>query len=205
MNTYSAIFSTLLLLFLAGCSAGGLAKPRIRNAVSYSGTMSGAMSEGIRTVMGRLEVQAPTSGGYITAIVTTPSGEKLEAKWPEWCKSPTFLDVSKTYEIELMTRIYKDPDYIFNDIRRVSDEGRLLMDTSVCHVHNLPMQRQIEDGKSACEYPEQFFSIQKKRFPNDGNSYLLCGSGIRHPMWKCPECSKQYHGWTKRNGVNESR
>lgn len=189
------------MLLLEGCYTGGLAKPRMRNEV----IMSTSMTEGIRLIKGRLEVQAPTSGEYITSIVTTSTGEKLEAKWPEWLKSPTFLDTSKTYEIELMTRIHKNPDYIFNDILRVSDEGHLLMDTSVCHVHNLPMQRQIEDGKSACEYPKNFFPTQKKRFPNDGNAYLACGSGISHPLWKCSECNKQYHAWIKSNDISMRR
>lgn len=197
----ASIFS--LLLLLAGCSTGNLEKPRIRNAVSCN-ARAGAMNEGVRSFNGHLEVKSPMSGGFITAIVTTSSGEKLEARWPEWSKSPTFLDSSKNYRIELMTRVYEDPDYVFNDILRVSEGDRTLIDASVCHVHNLPMQRQIEDGKSACEYPEHFFSTQKKSFPNDGNSYLLCGSGIAHPLWKCPECSKQYHAWTKRNGINES-
>ena len=101
-----------------------------------------------------------------------------------------------------MTRIYKDPDYVFNDILRVSDRGQVLIDSSVCNLHHLPMKRQIEDGHSAEAYPNNIYSIRSRKFPNDGNIYLACGSGIRHPMWRCMECYKQYLLWTKSNGID---
>ena len=202
MKSSLVILHALLLQLLVACSTGGLEKPRLLNPVTYSGTMARSMSEGSRSVKGRLEVRSTTSGGFITAIITTSSGKQLEAEWPEWSRSPPFIDPSKTYEIELMTRIYKDPDYVFNDILRVSDSGQVLIDSSVCHVHHLTMKRQIEDGHSAEAYPNNIYSIRSRKFPNDGNIYLACGSGIRHPMWRCMECYKQYQLWTKSNGID---
>jgi hypothetical protein len=112
------------------------------------------------------------------------------------------IDPSQQYDIELLTRIYKTPDYVFHDILRVTNDNQLIIDASICHIHKIPMQRQIEYGKSAEDYPNWFFAHQEKYFPHDGNEYLLCGSGIRHPTWKCAECSRSYDAWAKKHGID---
>lgn len=194
----------LLVQILVSCSPDHPAEPILKNPVTYSGVMAESMSEGSRMVSGRLKIQTTDDSSYITAIITTPAGESIEAEWPKWSRSPKFIDPSKTYDIELLTRIYTGPYYVFNDVVRVSEGGKVLIDSSVCHLHHLPMTRRIEDGRSAESYPPYIHQVQRKYFPHDGNVYLGCGSGISHPTWRCKECYKQFALWAKRNGIEES-
>ena len=155
-------------------------------------------------VKGRLELDANEDGSYITAKINTSSGDIHEAMWPTGSKSPKLIDPTKIYDIELLTRIYTNPSYVFNDILRVSEGGKVLIDSSICHLHHLPMKRMIEDGREAEAYPPYIDQVQRKYFPHDGNVYLGCGSGISHPTWRCTQCYKQFELWVKRNGIKES-
>jgi hypothetical protein len=67
------------------------------------------------------------------------------------------------------------------------------------------MERQIENSCSADAYPESFFRQQKEEFPNDGNVYLGCGSGVSFPTWKCRECGRRYDAWAKKYRMNGNR
>lgn len=126
----------------------------------------------------------------------------MEARWPEWAKKSSAIDPSQQYDIEVLTRIYKEPDYVFHDILRVTKDNQRVIDASICNLHKIPMQRQIEYGRSAEDYPNWFFPHQEKYFPHDGNAYLCCGSGISHPTWKCAECRRAYDAWAKKHGID---
>jgi len=204
MKHYTAILHTIMVFLLAACTMEWEDKPRIHNAVSYKGLINArSLTEGQRTIKGRLSLPTPTKGRYRKVTIVATTGRPLEAYWPDWDDSIELLDLSTTYNIDLLTTIYTDPDYVFNEVLKVSANGRVLIDASVCHVHRFPMQRQIEHVTSMCAYPPSFLANQVNRFPNDGNAYLACDAGIRHPKWRCPECNRMYHLWTKRYGVDE--
>lgn len=203
MTPQRALLCTWFLLPLASCGTGGMDPPRTRQNIRYSGTLADSMTEGRRTLEGRVLIQPPATGGHVEALVVTASGERTAAKWPDRATSSP-VDPSQVYRVELLTRVYRNPDYVFNDVLRISAGDQVLIDASVCDLHQLPMQRRIEDGKSMESYPESFFPLRQKTFPHDGNAYLACGSGIRHPTWKCPECSRRYHAWTRQHGVDEN-
>lgn len=204
MKVSSILSHAFLVQLLVSCSTDDSLLSKLKDPVAYPARLAESMHEGTRMVSGRLKLREEEASSYITAIITTPDGGIIEAKWPEWSRSPEFSDTEKSYDIELLTRIYTNPSYVFNDILRVSEGGKVLIDSSICHLHHLPMKRMIEDGREAEAYPPYIDQVQRKYFPHDGNVYLGCGSGISHPTWRCKECYKQFELWVKRNGIKES-
>lgn len=193
----------LLCLAAFLCSScvwsGGMKKPKLDHAVSHSGARADSLTEGQRTVIGRVAFKQ-SSTGWVTVEVRTQKGEFLSANWPyERPKGWQKINTNQVYRIDLLTQIYTKPDYVFNDLLRISTSDRVIVDTSVCHLHQVPMQRQLEDGDDAGRYPKSFFAVQKKHFPNDGNAYLACGSGISHLTWCCPSCHSLYQDWVKKH------
>lgn len=190
---------------LASCAMwSGEKLPRLREETRYPEAVIGHLVEGKRSVHGRLSV-AERSGSSLTYIVITqPGGRQIEAKWPAGVAVGSSIDPQATYQVELLTRIYTDPDYVFDDVLRISDKsGGVIVDASVCRLHGLAMQRQVEEGMSAEDYPDSFVKRREREFPNEGKVYLACGSGIQHMTWKCPECDKRYRAWAKRRGMEE--
>ena len=202
----------LVILLLASCSAGGPNSPRIQHAVSYSGfehpsSHFKSMVEGSRSVYGRIRSK---SSDEHTFLITLNSNQEIDAKRGSWNREKHIIDPSQIYHIELLNSVYTDlygitgQSMVRYKIFRISKDDNVLVDTSICHVHGLRMERQLEDGKSAEGYPESFFPLQLKKFPNDGNTYLGCGNGVMEPKWKCSECNRAYHNWTKKHGINEN-
>jgi len=161
----------------------------------------------------------PPGDEGIKVSIVTPSGEEIKAAWPGWDhamyvntrdhgtdsvslherkilrdRAASKIDPSQEYQIELLTQNHYD-----YDILRISKNNRIVIDASICQVHKLPMKRRMEEICSAGDYPESFFSQQKREFPNDGNFYSAC-SQRSDPTWKCPGCSDDYDIWTKRHG-----
>lgn len=200
------------LLMVACASTPGKDRPRLRETVSYDHSMADSMVEGKRSMKGTMWIQRYPSDrvfdikrDIVSLQVAGPRGQRLSVAWPEELPSDVTVDPQKKYQVDLLTRIYKGPDYVFNDLLRISDgQGRVIVDASICNIHKLPMQRQLENGKSAEAYSRSFMLKREKEFPNDGNVYLACGSGIHHTIWCCPACEKGYHRYTSRHGINES-
>ncbi len=201
--------------------------PQLDHPISYSETGAASMIEGTRTVTGRLLLPPPKQHHEPYPIIVTSSGEKIEARWQEWDQAVSVnsatrgtgvlslqrrkvmrarafsrIDPSQDYQFELLTRVSTDPGYVSDDILRVSKEGQTLIDSSICHLHKVAMQRKMEEICSADGYPESFFPQQKRQFPNDGNFYSAC-SQRSDLTWKCPVCSRGYNAWTKRNGSHK--
>ncbi len=189
-----------LTTFLASCSImPNTYSPWLRDKIKYA---KWSMVEGHRTVKGKVELK-PAPRTISKILVSERFGGQVEAYLPDNCPIGSFptLDPTKTYEVELLTRIYRDPDYVFNDVLNISHRGVVIYDASICLVHNLPMERLIEHGMSSCDAPSGFFPAQQKTFPNDGNAYLACGSGLRHPTWKCPACARAFNEWHLKRGI----
>ena len=199
-------------LMVSCASVPGKDRPRLREVVSYDHSMADSMVEGKRSTTGTMWIQRSPSErvfdikrDIVSLQVAGPWGQRLSVAWPEGLPSDVELDPQKKYRVDLLTRIYKGPDYVANDLLRISDrKGRVIVDASICNIHKQPMQRQLEQGKSAEAYSRSFMLKQEKEFPNDGNVYLACGSGIHHMTWRCPECEKGYHRYTRQHGINES-
>ena len=120
-----------------------------------------------------------------------------------WKRAVSKIDPSQEYKIEILTSIYTEPNVVENEILRVMKNDYVVIDASICRIHKVPMKRQIEDSYSVEAYPKAFFRQQKEEFPNDGNVYLGCGSGVSFPTWKCPECGRRYEAWIKKHGIKE--
>ena len=179
-------------------------RPRLRNETSYPEAGIGRLVEGKRFVCGRLSVDDSAGSSLSYINITRAAGSPIKAKCPDGVPVGSLIDPEATYQVELLTRIYRDPDYVFDDVLRVSDErGRVIVDAAVCRLHGPGMTRQVEEGVSAEDYPESFDRRREREFPNDGKVYLACGSGIRHMTWKCPECDSRYQARAKRLGVEE--
>lgn len=189
-----------LLLFLASCANQGERTPRLTDKVSFVPYIAESVTEGRRTVRGRISFDPSHEHSFNLRTMGFRS-ETLSVGLSGKTKDLPPLDLSKTYKAELLTRIYKKPDRIFDDLLRISLNGRVIHDESVCVIHKSPMKREIENGVSREDYPESFLSLQKTEFANDGNAYLRCGSGISHPRWKCPECHAAYVRAEKRFGI----
>ena len=189
---------------LASCAMGpGEKEPRLKEKKDYPGARAGKLSEGKRSVTGRLSVKEDPGTGFTSLMITRGDGPSIEAMLPEGMVVSR-VDPQAVYQVDLFTRIYRDPDYVCDDVRRVSDaRGRVIMDSSVCHLHGVSMQRQVEKGVSAEDYPDSFSRRRRKEFPNDGRAYLACGSGISHMTWHCQECDKRYRTWAKRIGIED--
>lgn len=79
----------------------------------------------------------------------------------------------------------------FVHLVRISGNGRLLYDASVCEFHNRQMCRQIEKLESAALCTVQFLKTRTQKFPHDGRTYLASESAWIHLIWVCPECYRK--------------
>lgn len=196
----SAALITGLLVSCAGWQNED--RPKLRDETRYPEAGVGHLVEGKRLVSGRLSL-CESSGSKLTYISIAENGRPpIEAKWPEGVPVSSLINPEASYRVELLTRIYRDPDYVFDDVLCVSDDrGRVIVDASVCRLHGMAMRRQVEEGMSGEDYPDSFERRREREFPNDGKVYLTCGSGIRHMTWKCPECDGRYHVQAKKLGL----
>lgn len=188
------------ILFVASCANQGERIPRLIDKVSLDPYIAESLTEGRRTVWGRISFEPE----HLHSFKLDTKGfrsEHLSVGLAGMTKDLPSLDPSKTYKIELLTRIYKKPDHVFDDLLRISLNGRVIQDESVCAVHQSPMRHGMWNSVSREDYPEPFLSLQEKQFPNDGNTYERCGSGIRHPKWKCPDCHAAYLRAEKRFNI----
>ena len=131
-----------------------------------------------------------------------PIGGKQSSSvyWPRTAIPYQGLDTNRTYTFEyLESTIVVGPssrDWIDTVLIGVVDGNQILYDASICPLHKMVMSRQIEVGVSGVDYPDQYFDGERPRLsPNDGKSYLACGSGIRHMTWRCPTCYRVSEEW----------
>jgi len=162
----------------------------------------GGWTEGRRSFTGPVSLKKSPEGGKIIGIgVPGPSGEEQTASWESHDGNHKKLDPNKTYKVTFLTRFLPWQRLVQNELLRIEHDGRAIVDESVCHVHGQPMVRQMQVEESAVDYPDGFLPIRRSRFPNDGNIYLACGSGIDHPTWKCPQCKRSFKTYVKRHHI----
>lgn len=213
MKRFSSFLFALSLLLLASCTTG------VGNS---STSRDGSVIEGKRTLEARILI--PTADEGIDVRIVTSSGEEIKAAWPGWNhamfintrwhgtdsasvherkvlrdQAALKIDPSQEYHIDLLTQNHAGAGHVYYEILRISKNNRIVIDASICQVHKIAMGRQMEEICSADGYPESFFPLQKRKFPNDGNFYSAC-SQRSDPTWKCPKCSEEYDTWTKKHG-----
>ncbi|RYD20919.1 MAG: hypothetical protein EOP88_13220 [Verrucomicrobiaceae bacterium] len=195
--------ATLLLPFLllvTSCANQAERIPRLTDKVSFEPYLAESVTEGRRTVRGQISLDTPHEHFFDLETKALMS-ETLSVGLSGKKKDLPPLDPAKSYKVELLTRIYAKPDHVFDDLLRISLNGRVIHDESVCAVHQSPMEHGMWNSVSREDYPGPFLSLQEKQFPNDGNTYERCGSGIRHPKWKCPDCHAAYLRAEKRFNI----
>ncbi len=216
--------SVILLLPFTSCDVGSKNIPEMQGVIIYTNANAKSMTEGRRSVAGRILIPPPTGEVYVQIVTSTD--KEIKARWPGWERAmfinsrwhgedlesyqyrkylwkqtDSIIDPLQEYQIDILTAIYTDPNILEDEIWRVSKNGRVVIDASICQIHKAPMMRQIERPRSADSYPESFFRQQKKEFPHDGNVYLGSGSGPFFPTWKCPVCGRLHDVWIKKHGI----
>jgi hypothetical protein len=162
----------------------------------------GGWNEGRRSFAGPVSLKKSPEGGKIIGIgIPGPSGEEETASWESHGGKDKKLDPKKTYAVTFLTRIYRGQGLVQNELLRIDHNGRTILDESVCHVHGQPMVRQMEVKEPIGDYPDGFREVYRRRFPNDGNVYLACDSGIDHPTWKCLQCERSFKTYVKRHHI----
>ncbi len=151
----------------------------------------------------RVPVLIKTSGkltyqqlkGSDIAIVQCPRQPTMSVYWPDGVAHLEQADV------EILDEKWEGGKRL---ILRVISNGKTLYDASICDLHHVPMLRREEQGVDGGEYPDSLFEDgEPKLFKNDGKVYLLCGSGIRHTVWRCPTCYEASERWRKRHGISD--
>ncbi len=152
----------------------------------------------------RVPVLIKTSGtltyqtlkGSVIAIVQCPDQPTMSVYWSDKVAHVEQADV------EILDEKWEGGKRL---ILRVISNGKILYDASICDLHHVPMIRREEQGVDGGNYPRWFFAnkLRLKLFRNDGKAYLMCGSGIRHTVWRCPTCYEASERWRKRHGISD--
>jgi hypothetical protein len=141
---------------------------------------------------GKLTYQ--TLEGSDIAIVQCRLQPTMLVQWPDG------VDQVEQADVEILDEKWEGGKRL---ILRVILNGKALYDASICELHHVPMLRRQEQGVDGGEYPDSLFEDgEPKLFKNDGKVYLLCGSGIRYTVWRCPTCYEASERWRKRHGIS---
>jgi hypothetical protein len=211
MKWFSVIRFSLVLPLLPSCSLQegrdphkANIRPPLREVVSYPRQPHGEpVKEGRWSVEGRFLFLPDHDSSVFPVQLTTLAGEEVCASCSWWTKETPAVDTRKLYHFELLNEAYTDPAESYDEILRVSEEGRVLFDASICHIHKCRMRRGITVARNGEAYPDPFFRLQRERFPNDGNHYVRCGSAAWIPAWKCSQCSRAYGAWVRKHGIDD--
>lgn len=214
---------TLLLVSCAGTGKKeslGPDLPQLQDQVTYEGPGT-LMLEGKRSVSGKLAVEQSRDSSYVYSTFkirkestgvevagTGSQGASLKAAWPQGARFDLKLDPQKEYQVDLFTDSLSHEmggrmigGELANEVAGIRDKDRLLFDASVCRVHHVEMKRALEDYVGADECTRSFMLQREKSFPNDGVTYVGCGSGARYPIWKCPKCEAAFERKAKQQGI----
>jgi len=182
-----------------------MTKPWRHDCIRYSPTHKECKYETRGTISFELK------DGKVVADLR-PSGNQQGSSfyWPKSAVPYKSVDTTRIYVLEkLESAIIVGPssrDWNDSTLLRIVDGSRILYDASICPLHHVVMNRQIEDGVSYEDYylfREQYFDGESPRIcPNDGKLYLACGSGIRHMTWRCPACYQISQEWRVKHGIN---
>lgn len=194
----------LVCIAILSCSCAPMTGPLKHNCVRYSsdhkecefetrGTISFEQRDG--RVVVDLRPRGKLQGG--------------RAYWPPTAVPYQGVDTTRSYELKyLESKIAAGTDYrdwIDTTLLRIVDGDHTLYDASICPLHREVMVRQIEVGvsyESYHPYREQYFDGNSPRLsPNDGKAYLVCGSGIRRMIWRCPICYRISEEWEIEHGI----
>lgn len=86
---------------------------------------------------------------------------------------------------------------------RVISKGMTVYDATLCKRHHVHMARKTEDGRDGGKCSDSYFKqTRKPLWPNDGKACLLCGSGIRWTVWRCPSCYEGSERGRKLHGIS---
>lgn len=136
----------------------------------------------------------PDGDKVYVVIESSPRYDLGPLVWPESLVPHQTLESGRMLRFEIHGYRSSDPrDLSFpaGKIFRVRDGNETLFDQSRFPVHHIQMTRQTETGIDGGDQSDRFYRRQERLFPNDGNAYLLCSSGIREPVWVCPACARQ--------------
>jgi len=177
----------LIVLSLMSCHSSPYGE--LQQIKSYD-SLSGDKTEGFSRLTAYI---APSPDHPHTSAVIRPIlGRKIIAAWHKELPKIDKLDPAKLYQIDFLVVKMNKAKYYDASIIRISDQDRVLGDVSLCQWHKAAMHREVEDWIDGGE-------LQKARvYPNSGIFLALCGSGMRHVVWVCPQCQKAQQKEIKR-------
>ncbi len=142
---------------------------------------------------GKLTFQKSKSS--VVATINCPERQAMAVTWPDGAPRV------EQGEVEILIERWQGGETL---PLRVISNGKTVYDATLCGRHHVHMARKTEDGCDGGEYPDSYFKQTRKTlWPNDGKSYLLCGSGIRWTVWRCPTCYEAAERWRKRHGISD--
>ena len=185
MKTYL----TFLIIALPFVSCHSSPYGELQQIKSYD-SLSGDKTEGFSRLTAYI---TPSPDHPHTAVEIRPiRGRKFTAAWHEDLPKLDKLDLSKPYQLDFLVVKINKVNVTSASVYRISDQDRDLGDVSRCKMHKAAMHREVEDWIDGCE-------LQKARvYPNSGIFLALCGSGMRHVVWVCPQCQKAQQKEIKR-------
>ncbi|MDB6080221.1 MAG: hypothetical protein JWO82_3968 [Akkermansiaceae bacterium] len=141
-------------------------------------------------------------GQTLATIKQGSKGIPYSVYWP----AGLVPEPAKSYQFEYLkaeiTRNSGERPWTDVEILRIKDGDKILVDKSICPLHQAPMARQVEEDVSAPDYSAYYlWTYRQAHCPNDGRAYLTCDSGISHLRWKCPACYKIAETWEKKHGT----
>lgn len=174
-------------LLLVSCAPSPYGK--LQQVKEYD-SLSGDKTEGMSRITAYI---APSPDDPGSSVIIRPiRGRKSTATWHKDLPKIDQLDLSRPYQLDLLVAKMKQVNLTKAYVYRISDQDRILGDVSRCQLHDAAMHREAEDWIDGCE-------LQKARvYPNSGIFLALCGSGMRHVVWVCPQCQKAQREEIKR-------
>jgi len=180
--------AALVLLAAVVCSSCGPTLPPITETIAHSN-----YEQERRYVVEGKPVFTPAGQSVLLDLRAKHHYDLQPLQWPEKLMPHQNLEGLSGLRFEVVEAVRRQDNKWQSEnmgVRRVWQRDKLLLDTTPrCEVHHLLMRREVEDGVDGDQF-DRFFRRQKQLFPHDGKAYLLCGSGIRHFLWTCPECAR---------------
>lgn len=201
-----------MLISLTCFSCTGAGALRMKEVVIYPRPGYPDLVEGKRIVRGRINF-APVEKGCVPQVtIVRASGERDIASWPEAIQPGAVIDPAEEYDVEMFTSVISDPNLpsrheVSNEVFKVSEGGRTVVDASICYLHQLSMRRHIEIQVALEDYGsvmKEYFkgnNFTPKLFPNDGKAYLGCGVGPDGATWQCSRCYILSEQWRKEHHI----
>lgn len=164
---------------LIGCASSDFGK---RSDVKHYGGLCGDITEGFSTTRASVSESGITDPNSV--VLRTKQGRKLAVVWNKELPSISSLDPQKVYTFDVIAVEGQQRRNSYASVFRISDDRHLIADLSRCSIHNIAMDRKVEDWIDGYDFSQG----RIRPYQNSGIVHSVCGSGRRHVVWVCHLC-----------------